>query len=107
MILQSKLYGAALPALTYMVTGFVNEDGSQLLTGVLDTTALVTSPVGVYPYLVGSLTAGANYSIKLAENSPTFSIKPALLTIAVDNKTKVYGAANPDIDRNNLGTGEQ
>jgi hypothetical protein len=61
----SKDYGAPNPALSYMITGFVNNDPASVVSGSasLATTATTTSPAGSYPITigVGSLNA-VNYS---------------------------------------------
>jgi hypothetical protein len=92
---QAKLYGAAVPVLTYVATGFIPGDTASLLTGLLGTTATRTSSVGNYPFTLGTLSAGANYTLVLAAGAPAFAVTPAPLTITADNKMKVYGQANP------------
>ncbi len=92
---QSMVYGAAVPALTYTASGFVNGDPASLLTGALGTTATSTSAVGNYPFTLGSLTAGANYTLALAANPPTFAVTPATLTVTANAETKVYGSSDP------------
>jgi hypothetical protein len=93
---QSKLYGGALPALlTYTASGFVNGDPTSLLTGALGTTATATSMVGKYPFTLGSLTAGPNYALTLAANSPTFAVTPATVYVTANPETKVYGSPDP------------
>jgi hypothetical protein len=59
---RSKLYGAALPALTATYSGFVNGDTTSSLTTppTLATTATAASPVGAYP-ITASGAVGANY----------------------------------------------
>jgi len=94
---QSKVYGAALPALTYAYAGFVNGDtAAKATSGVptLSTTATVSSAVGTYPINVGSGTlTAANYSLKLKPGILT--ITQALLYVTADSASKVYGAAMP------------
>ena len=86
---QSMVYGAAVPTLTYTASGFVNGDPASLLTGELGTTATSTSVVGNYLFTLGSLTAGTNYALALAVNSPTFAITPDGTT------TRLASSANP------------
>jgi MBG domain-containing protein len=57
---QSRIYGAANPALTYIETGLVNGD---TLTGALATTATTTSNVGPYAITQGTLAASPNYTL--------------------------------------------
>jgi hypothetical protein len=81
-----------IPALTYTITGFVNnETAAKAITGapVLSTTATSASTPGTYPIVVGLGTlAAANYSFQLVNGSitvesPTFtlSLAPPSLTI--------------------------
>jgi hypothetical protein len=86
---QSMVYGAAVPVLTYTASGFVNGDTATLLTGALGTTATPTSAVGNYPFTLGSLTAGTNYTLALAANSPTFAVIPDGTTM------RLASSANP------------
>jgi hypothetical protein len=92
---QSKVYGAAVPALTYTASGLVNNDPLSTLTGALATTASAASPVGSYAFTLGSLSAGSNYTVVLAANPPTFAVTKATLTITANNLTKIIGEANP------------
>lgn len=48
---------------------------------------------GTYEILIGSLSAGENYTITF--NSADFAITKASLTITADDKSKVYGADDP------------
>lgn len=89
----SKIYGAAVPTLTYTTSAFVNGDSAtSALTGAMATTAAASSPVANYPITQGTL-AAANYLINFAPG--TLQVTPATLTVTADNKTKVYGMANP------------
>src|SRR5207244_9267131 len=79
---ESKVYGAALPALTYAATGFVNGDtAATALTGSPATTAAAGSPVADYPVTQGSL-AAANYAIAFTGN--TLTVTPAPLAVTAD-----------------------
>jgi hypothetical protein len=90
---KSKVYGAALPALTFAASGFVNGDtAGTALTGALATTATTASGVGGYPITQGSL-AAANYTLAFTGN--TLTVTPAPLTVTANAATKVYGAALP------------
>jgi Ca2+-binding RTX toxin-like protein len=92
---QSKVYGAAVPTLTYTPSGLVNNDPLSTITGALATTATAASPVGNYPITLGSLAAGNNYTVVLAANPPTFAVTPATLTVTANNATRACGQANP------------
>jgi gliding motility-associated-like protein len=91
---QSKTYGAANPALNVSYSGFVNGDNSASLTTkpAVVTTATVTSAAGTYP-ITASGAAIANYNIIYAPG--TLTVNKAMLTITADNKSRLYGTANP------------
>lgn len=93
---KTKVYGAVLPALTATITGFVNGDTAAVISGApnLTTTATSGSAVSSYPITVAPGTLAAiNYDFTLVNG--TLTVTQATLTITADNKTKVYGAANP------------
>ncbi len=75
---QSVVAGAAIPALTAAITGFVNGDASTVVTGLpaLTTTATSFSPAGAYPInaALGTL-AASNYSFTFGTG--TLTITPA------------------------------
>ncbi|MGN6377658.1 MAG: MBG domain-containing protein, partial [Gaiellales bacterium] len=91
-----KVYGDANPALTGTITGTKNGDP---LTDTYTTTADQTSTVAGGPYtIVAHVAAGpgaslANYDVTLTNASLTVTKAP--LTVKADDKTKVYGDANP------------
>jgi YVTN family beta-propeller protein len=91
---QSKVYGAAVPALTASYSGFVNGDTAASLDApvTLSTVATAGSPVGSYTINAGGA-ADANYTIAFV--SGTLSVTRAALSITAQDKVKVYGAANP------------
>ncbi len=66
--------GAANPAFTYSITGFVNGDTSSVVSGTatLTTVATTTTPPGTYPitFSTKSLTA-ANYSFNYVSGTLT------------------------------------
>jgi hypothetical protein len=88
---QSKVYGAAVPALSYTASGLVNNDPPSTLKGALVTTATDASPVGTYAITLGTLAAGSNYTVALAANPPTFAVTKATLTITANSTSKTYG----------------
>lgn len=75
----SKTRGTADPVLTYAVDGFVNGDGSALMTGALQRAPGETP--GTYAIGQGTLSAGANYLI--AYTGASFTVKPAAAPTAV------------------------
>ncbi|MCC9018825.1 MBG domain-containing protein [Flavobacterium lipolyticum] len=91
---KSKIYGAANPVLTLSYSGFVNGDTAGSLTTVPSaaTSAVASSPAGSYGITVSGGTSG-NYDLTYAAG--TLIIGKAPLTVRADNKSKVYGAANP------------
>lgn len=95
---KSRTYGATNPTFTRTLTGFVNGETTVTAnitgSGTLSTGATVTSDVGNHTIAagVGDL-AAANYSFNATD--AIFTITKAPLTVTADNKSKVYGTANP------------
>ncbi len=93
----SKVYGAALPALTYNLSGFVNGDTAALaVTGMasLSTAATAKSAVGSYPIIpVKGTLSSANYSFSFV--SGTLNIDHAILSITANNAQSVYASVLP------------
>jgi hypothetical protein len=93
---RTKAYGAPLPGLPGTVAGAVNGD-VFLLTDV--TTATAASPPGGYP-ITGTLTPVglatlANYAVTYNTGTLTVTGAASALTVAVNNASRAYGAANP------------
>jgi len=88
---QTKVYGATDPA-SYVYTLSPVLIGSDILTGALTRAAGET--VGAYAITQGTLT-NANYDITYVGSN--FIITQKALTITADNKSKVYGTANPTL----------
>ena len=92
----TKIYGQSNPALEDTITGFVNGDTSNIVTGSasLSTTATQFSGVGNYPITpsLGTL-AAANYTFVFA--SGTLSVTPATLTVAANSLNSTYGQQLP------------
>src|SRR5205814_1078746 len=80
---KSKVYGAALPALTASYTGFVNADSSSSLTTpvALATTATASSPVGTYP-ITASGADTPSYTTSTASGTITVPKAPLTITAA-------------------------
>ncbi len=93
---KSKVYGGALPLLTASYSGFVNGETSDTLTAQpsLTTTATPASHVDVYS-ITASGAADPDYTIAYAAG--TLTITPATLLVTADDKTRVYGQANPPL----------
>ncbi|MBI1274531.1 filamentous hemagglutinin N-terminal domain-containing protein [bacterium] len=91
---KTKEYGDANPALTLGFSGFKNSDTSALFTGyTLSSLADATTGVGTEAITLTGGSAGSNYTI--VRNDGVLTITPAVLTVTAQNKTKVYGDANP------------
>jgi hypothetical protein len=91
---QSKIYGAADPIFEYTATGFEfdDENDENLFSGALSRAK--GQDVGDYAILIGTLSAGNNYSIIFI--SRTFAItKKTLAVTATAGQSKVYGDADP------------
>jgi hypothetical protein len=87
---KSKVYGSADPALTVTVPAGALESGDSL-SGSL--TRESGNNVGSYAITKGGLTAGGNYDLTVTPG--TFTITKKSITVAADDKTKVYGDADP------------
>ncbi|MGJ1286463.1 MBG domain-containing protein [Sphingobacterium spiritivorum] len=87
---KTKVYGTADPALTYKVTGLVNNDAATVVTGTLK--RATGENVGTYAISNNDL-AASNYTITYVGSDLT--ITKANLTVTADAKTKVYGTADP------------
>jgi hypothetical protein len=78
----SRVFGAANPAFTAAISGFVNGDTQSVVSGAaaLTTTATAASPVGTYPIDAAQGTlAAANYSFAFV--SGTLTVTPATVTV--------------------------
>ena len=91
---QSKAYGAALPALTVIYSGFVNGDTTASLSAqpTATTTATASSAVGSYP-ITASGAVASNYTVSYVAG--TLTVNRASLTITANNQSKAYGATLP------------
>ena len=100
---KSKVYGAADPALTDTVTGtFYYGDGPDVVSGVtLSTTIGAAATAGTHTIIVTGGTA-ANYAI--SDVNGTLTVSKAPLTVTADDKSKVYGAADPALTYTPSGT---
>ena len=89
---QTKVYGDADPALTYSVSGFKGSETAIIMTGAL--ARAEGNDVGDYNITQGTLGA-PNYTISFT--GAKFTITAATLAITADDKTKIYGAADPEL----------
>jgi uncharacterized membrane protein len=92
----TKVYGQANPTFAATYTGFANGNSAASLTTppTFATAATAASGVGTYAVTASGATA-SNYAI--AYQAGSLSVTKAGLTIKADNKTKVYGRANPTL----------
>jgi len=93
---KTRVYGTTNPIFTVTFNGFKNNDTTSVLSGspALSTTAITNSPVGTYSITSSQGTLSAtNYSFSLTNG--TLTVTAAVLRVAADNKSRVYGATNP------------
>ncbi|MBZ0246395.1 MAG: FG-GAP-like repeat-containing protein [Cyclobacteriaceae bacterium] len=93
---NTKIYGEANPAFTISYAGFVNGDDATGLDTppTASTVALATSNTGEYDIEVSGGTDN-NYTIVSDATKGKLTISKATLTAKADDKTKIYGEANP------------
>src|SRR5262249_21670382 len=91
---QTRAYGAANPTLTASYAGFVNGDTEASLATApgVSTTATAASAVGTYA-ITAAGGASPNYTFTYVNG--TLTVTAATLTITANDKSKVYGTANP------------
>lgn len=91
---SSKVYGAALPALTATITGYVNGDTQSAVAGVPSATTSATSasPIGAYPIVAGGGLSAANYTFTYV--NATLTVGAAVLTVTPAGASRVYGGSN-------------
>lgn len=92
---QTRAYGDANPALTYTISGLKNGDTAANSVSVLNisSNAAPTDGIGAYGINGLALSQSSNYNAVSVGGSLTITPRP--LTITADDKTKVYGDANP------------
>jgi hypothetical protein len=96
----SRTYGAANPAFSGTVTGFVGSDTQgNATTGTLTFTSPATSSSNVGSYAINGsgLTANnGNYTfVQAAGNATALTVMAATLTYNANAASRAYGAANP------------
>jgi gliding motility-associated-like protein len=90
---KTKSYGQANPTLTISYSGFLNTDNAASITEpTITTTATASTGVGSVPIILSGGSA-VNYSILLQNG--TLTISKTILTIKADDKSRIYGQANP------------
>ena len=97
----TRQYGLANPAFTGTITGVQNGDN---ITATYSSNADTTSPVGTYsivPTLVDPDGKLVNYTV--VKNNGALTVTPAPLTASANNKSRLYGQANPPFDGTLIG----
>ncbi len=90
---KTRTYGAANPALTGTISGLVNGDAASVVSGLTyATSATQGSNVGTYAI---NASGGVATNYNFAYVPGTLTITKALLTVTADNKSKLFGVANP------------
>nr|WP_175428595.1 MBG domain-containing protein [Azospirillum argentinense] len=97
----AMVYGDAAPTLGYSVSGWKNDQGDALLSGVtVSTNASSLSDVGT-SYLTtatgGALSGAAVGNYTLSYVGGSLSVTPAILTVTAANGAMVYGDAVPSL----------
>ena len=90
---QTKTYGDADPAPEAAVTGLVNGDEASVITYTLSRAA--GEQVGSYAITPAGAENQGNY--KVVYVPATLTITPASVTVSAENKSKVYGDAEPEL----------
>jgi MBG domain (YGX type)/Bacterial Ig-like domain (group 3) len=96
---KAKLYGAAMPALSATLSGFVNSETAAVVAGApsLTTTAAAGSGAGTYPITVGlGALSAANYDFPNFVNG-VLTVNKAHLTVTADTKARAHGITNPPL----------
>jgi hypothetical protein len=96
----NKTYGQSDPALGVTYSGFVNGDGPGVLSGTLEVNRAAGENVGGYAITASGLSS-TNYAINYVAG--TLTISPAALSVTADDKSRPYGAANPELTASFVG----
>ena len=93
----SKSYFEENPMLSYLCTGFVQGDNTDLFTvkPQLSTTATLQSPVGIYTIEVGGGEI-KNYQVSYVKGQLT--VDKRTLTVSTNDYTRAYGEDNPEFE---------
>ncbi|MFC5865600.1 MBG domain-containing protein [Acidicapsa dinghuensis] len=92
----SITYGQAIPTLGYTISGYVNGDLANVVSGspVISTTATQGAVAGSYSIVCAAGTLSAvNYSFHCVNG--TLSIQKAMLTVSPNGASMAYGSALP------------
>ncbi len=94
---KTKIFGDPNPALTITYTGFKGTDDASVLDTppTIATTVTQFSPVDSYD--ISFMTGGSDHNYTFSLTDGTLTITKAPLSVTTDNKTKIYGDANPPL----------
>ncbi|SNS56364.1 MBG domain-containing protein [Sphingopyxis indica] len=92
---KAMTYGAgALPAFTASYAGFVGDDDASDVTGLqFSTNALLGSNAGTYWIRPYGASAPSYYDVTYVDG--VLTINPALLHVAANDASRLYGSSNP------------
>ena len=90
---KSKTYGDADPDLTWTAEGFQNNDDENMLT--VSISRAEGEAAGTYTITPSGATTQGNYNV--VYTTGTFTIDRAKVNVIADNKSKTYGAADPEL----------
>ena len=90
---KSKTYGDADPDLTWTAEGFQNNDDENMLT--VSISRADGEAAGTYTITPSGATTQGNYNV--VYTTGTFTIDRAKVNVIADNKSKTYGAADPEL----------
>ncbi|KIO77135.1 hypothetical protein TH53_10850 [Pedobacter lusitanus] len=103
---QTRIYAQENPLLTVNYSGLAYGETESVLTvkPQISTTATINSAVGTYAINAGSAVA-SNY--KFSYQQGVLTITRAALAVKADDKSKVYGQANPELTLSYTGLAPQ
>lgn len=89
-------YGGTIPTFDANYEGLKNNERQPVWTTqpTISTTATSTTKVGTYPITISDADA-KNYQLTI--NNGTLTIEKADLKVIIDNKSRFYGEANPEL----------
>ncbi len=95
---KSKIFAEVNPELTFLYSGWKNgEDESVLDTKpAVNTLVDLFTPVGIYTNAI-TVSGAADNNYDFTYVAADFEVNKVMLTVTAESKTKVYGAANPEL----------
>jgi hypothetical protein len=90
----TRIYGDANPALTFIYTGFKNNETASVIdmAPIISTSADATSSAGTYSI---TLSGGMDSNYTFENITGILTVTKAILTAKADDKTRVFGQPNP------------